>query len=117
MAAHRWLVPDLDGDYRTFCAPATRYCWFRPGGRGRRGDAGGGSIPSTKEVDVRKLVGAGFSILAFAVVAAPPAGANPGPSLTGGQSSMLSMTAKITSFRATASGVVAQGTLTGKLRS
>jgi hypothetical protein len=66
---------------------------------------------------MRKLVAAAFSMLAFAAVATPPAGANPGPSLAGGASSKLSMTAKITSFRATASGVVAQGTLTGKLRS
>ena len=66
---------------------------------------------------MRKLVATAFSILAFAAVGAPPAGANPRPSLTGGKSSTLSMTAKITSFRATASGVVAQGTLTGKLSS
>jgi hypothetical protein len=51
------------------------------------------------------------------VVVAPPAGANPGPLLNGGASSRISLTAKITRFRATASGVVAQGMLTGKLRS
>src|SRR6185436_8083500 len=34
-----------------------------------------------------------------------------------GTSSTLSMRAKISNFRATASGVVADGTLTGKLRS
>jgi hypothetical protein len=66
---------------------------------------------------MRKLVAAGFSILAVAAVAAPPAGANPGPSRAGGTSSRLSITAQITRFRATASGVVAQGTLTGKLSS
>src|SRR3954453_10348923 len=47
------------------------------------------------------------AILALAV----PAAAN------AATSSSLSMHAKITSFRATASGVVADGTLTGKLRS
>jgi hypothetical protein len=66
---------------------------------------------------VRKLVAAAFSILAFAAVAAPPAGANPTPPPNSGTPSTLLMTAKITSFRATASGVVAQGTLTGKLSS
>jgi hypothetical protein len=66
---------------------------------------------------VRKLVAAAFSILACAAVAAPPAGANPGTPPSVGKSSNLSITAKITRFRATASGVVAQGTLTGKLRS
>jgi len=66
---------------------------------------------------MRKLVAAGFSILAVAAVAAPPAGANPGPSRAGGTSSRLSITAQITRFRASASGVVAQGTLTGKLSS
>src|SRR6478672_6069040 len=66
---------------------------------------------------MRKLVAAGFSILAVAAFAAPPAGANPGPSRAGGTSSRLSITAQITRFRASASGVVAQGTLTGKLSS
>jgi hypothetical protein len=66
---------------------------------------------------MRKLVAAGFSILAVAAVAAPPAGANPGPSRADGTSSRLSITAQITRFRASASGVVAQGTLTGKLSS
>jgi hypothetical protein len=66
---------------------------------------------------MRKLVAAGFSALAFAAVAALPANANPSPSMNGGTSSRLSMTATITSFRATASGVVASGRLTGKLRS
>ena len=40
-----------------------------------------------------------------------------GASANAATSSMLSMRAKITSFRATASGVVADGRLTGKLRS
>ena len=66
---------------------------------------------------MRKLVAAGFSILAVAAVVVPPAGANPGPSGAGGTSSRLSITAQITRFRASASGVVAQGTLTGKLSS
>src|SRR5215217_9252361 len=65
---------------------------------------------------MRKLVGAGFSALAFAAALAPPANADPSPPPPRVTSSKLSMTAKITSFRATASGVVANGTLTGKLR-
>lgn len=66
---------------------------------------------------MRKLVAAALSILAFAAVAAPPAGANLGPPNHGATSSRLSMRAKITRFRATRSGVVAQGMLTGKLSS
>jgi hypothetical protein len=65
---------------------------------------------------VRKLVAAGFSAFAFAAVT-PAATANASPPTNGATSSRVSMTAKITSFRATASGVVADGTLTGKLRS
>ena len=60
---------------------------------------------------MRKLVVAVFSALAFAAAVAAPASASSGPS------SRLSLTARITSFRATAAGVVANGTLTGKLRS
>jgi hypothetical protein len=53
-----------------------------------------------------------LAVLAAAVaLAAVPASAGAATSST------LSMRAKITSFRATASGVVADGTLTGKLRS
>jgi hypothetical protein len=66
---------------------------------------------------MRKLVAAAFSALAIAAVIAPPASANPSPPTSGGASSRLSLTAKITSFRATASGVVANGTLTGTLSS
>jgi hypothetical protein len=66
---------------------------------------------------MRKLVAAAFSTLAFAAILAPPANANAGPPINGGASSRLSLTAKITSFRATASGVVARGTLTGQLNS
>jgi hypothetical protein len=66
---------------------------------------------------MRKLVAAGFSALAFAAAGAVPANANPSPPTNGVKSSRLSMVAKITSFRATASGVVANGMLTGKLSS
>jgi hypothetical protein len=52
-----------------------------------------------------------LAALAAAVALAVPASAD------AATSSALSMRAKITSFRATASGVVADGTLTGKLRS
>jgi hypothetical protein len=52
-----------------------------------------------------------LAALAAAVALAVPASADAATSST------LSMRAKITSFRATASGVVADGTLTGKLRS
>jgi hypothetical protein len=60
---------------------------------------------------MRKLIVAVFSALAFAAVVAAPASASSSPS------SRLSLTARITSFRATAAGVVADGMLTGKLRS
>jgi hypothetical protein len=66
---------------------------------------------------MRKLVAAGFSALFIVAAIAAPANANPSPPINGGTSSRLSMTANITSFRATASGVVAGGTLTGKLSS
>ena len=66
---------------------------------------------------MRKLVAAALSAVAFAVAVAAPANANANPPTNGGTSSRLSMTAKITSFRATASGVVAAGTLTGRLQS
>jgi hypothetical protein len=65
---------------------------------------------------VRKLVVVAFSALAFAAAVAPPASANSSPSISGGTSSKLSMTARITSFRATTRGVVANGMLTGQLR-
>jgi hypothetical protein len=65
---------------------------------------------------VRKLVAAGVSAFAFAALAVP-ASASPSAPTVGATSSKLSMTAKITNFRATSSGVVADGTLTGKLRS
>jgi hypothetical protein len=52
-----------------------------------------------------------LAALAAAIAFAVPASADAATSST------LSMKAKITSFRATASGVVANGTLTGKLRS
>src|SRR5436190_10994146 len=52
----------------------------------------------------------------LAALAATVALAHPAPA-NAAKSSTLSMRAKITSFRATASGVVANGTLTGQLRS
>lgn len=66
---------------------------------------------------MRKLVAAAFSILAFAAILAPPATASAGSPLHGAASSKLSLSATITSFRATDKGVVAKGTLTGTLRS
>src|SRR5947209_10553252 len=65
---------------------------------------------------MRKLVVAGFSALALVAVVAPAANARSSP-IGGGTSSRVSMTAKITRFRATAADVVADGTLTGKLSS
>jgi hypothetical protein len=65
---------------------------------------------------MRKLVVAVLSALALAVAVAPPASANSSPPI-GGTSSRLSMTAKITRFHATKSGVVATGILSGQLRS
>jgi hypothetical protein len=58
-----------------------------------------------------KLFTAMLAALAAAVALAVPASADAAPSST------VSMKAKITKFRATASGVVADGTLTGRLRS
>ena len=66
---------------------------------------------------MRKLVAAAFSTLVLAAVLAQPAIANPLSPAHGATSSRLSLTAKITAFRATASGVVAKGTLTGRLSS
>ena len=63
---------------------------------------------------MRKLVAAVFSVLAFAAIVALPANANPTRPATA-STSRLSLTAKITSFRATDRGVVARGTLTGTL--
>jgi hypothetical protein len=65
---------------------------------------------------MRKLVAAVFSVLALAAIVALPANANPGSPARAG-TSRLSLTAKITSFRATDTGVVAKGTLTGALSS
>jgi len=65
---------------------------------------------------MRKLVAAAFAVLAFVAAVAPSANASPRSPISGTASS-LSITAKITRFRATASGVVANGTLTGRLRS
>lgn len=66
---------------------------------------------------MRKLALIGLLAAAFAAVVAPEANANPRPATMAGASSRLSMTAKITSFRATTSGVVAAGRLSGTLRS
>jgi len=60
---------------------------------------------------MRKLVLIGAVALALTGLVAPSANAS------GATSSRLSLTAKITSFRATTSGVVASGTLNGQLRS
>jgi hypothetical protein len=68
---------------------------------------------------MRKLVLTGVVGLSFlGLVAAPAANANASRSpSSGGATSRLSLSAKITSFRATPRGVVANGTLTGNLRS
>jgi hypothetical protein len=66
---------------------------------------------------MRKLVVTGLSVLACAAAVAPTANAKASPQHTGATSSRLSMTAKITSFRATRGGVVADGILIGKLSS
>lgn len=67
---------------------------------------------------MRKLVITGVVGLAsLGLVAAPAANANPSSTSRGAVPSKLSLSAKITSFRARAGGVVATGTLTGNLRS
>ena len=67
---------------------------------------------------MRKLVSAGFAALVVAMAVAPGASARSGHPSSAAKSSRLSMTARITSFRATAHGaVVANGILSGTLRS
>lgn len=66
---------------------------------------------------MRKLVVIGLLAAACAAVFAPQATAKPSHMMTARPSSRLSMTAKITSFRATATGVVAAGRLSGTLHS
>ena len=67
---------------------------------------------------MRKLVLTGVVGLSFlGLVAAPAANAGSSSMSSGATSSRLSLSAKITSFRARAGGVVATGTLTGNLRS
>lgn len=66
---------------------------------------------------MRRFVVTALSAVTFAMLVVLPAEANSFSPAIGGTSSRLSMTAKITSFRATTSGVVANGILTGKLRS
>lgn len=66
---------------------------------------------------MRKLVAGAFAALAITAVVALPAIANRRPSVHKARSARVSLTAQITSFRATAAGVVADGTLSGVLRS
>lgn len=71
---------------------------------------------------MRKLVVAVFAALAVAAVLAPsgstrPMSSNRGSRLEGARSSTLTMTAKITRFRATRRGIMATGTVTGQLSS
>jgi len=66
---------------------------------------------------MRKLVAAAFVSLSFVGALAPPASANISSSTMVARSSRLSLTAKITRFRATAAGVVADGVISGTLRS
>lgn len=66
---------------------------------------------------MRKLVAAVLSTVAFGAILAPSASANPALSPIRGPAPRLSLTAQITSFHATASGVTASGTLTGRLNS
>jgi hypothetical protein len=67
---------------------------------------------------MRKLVLVSFAAVALALTGASAASAHSGQSRTGVSTSRLSMTAKITSFSATARGaVVANGVLSGSLRS
>src|SRR5689334_24040611 len=65
---------------------------------------------------MRKLVAAAFSALAIAAIVALPADARSSAPASAG-TSRLSLTATITSFRATDNGVVAKGTLNGTLSS
>ena len=66
---------------------------------------------------MRRLVMAGLAVLALAALVAPAASAKSGSPFTGATSSRLTLSAKITSFRATRGSVVANGVLTGRLRS
>jgi hypothetical protein len=67
---------------------------------------------------MRKLVSTGVAVLAVAMVVVPCASAHSASPLKAAKASRLSMTAKITSFHATAHGaVVANGVLSGTLRS
>jgi hypothetical protein len=66
---------------------------------------------------MRKLVAAGLLAIAIAVAFGAQASGSSSPPTHRGTVSSLSMTAKIISFHATAGGVVANGLLTGKLRS
>lgn len=66
---------------------------------------------------MRKLVALVFSALVFAGLVALPATASSSSPTKSAKSSRFSMTATITRFRATASGVVGDGMVNGKLRS
>lgn len=66
---------------------------------------------------MRKLVAAVLPILALGAILVPSANAKTGMPLTGHTVPRLSLSATITSFHATASGVVASGRLTGRLTS
>jgi len=67
---------------------------------------------------MRKLVVAGCSALVLVAVLIQPAGANTSSSSTNhATSSKLTISARITRFRATAAGVVGDGILSGKLKS
>ena len=66
---------------------------------------------------MRKLIVAVFSAGVIAAVVALPAAASTGSSTHRARTSRLSLTAKITSFRATPGGLVADGKFSGTLRS
>lgn len=66
---------------------------------------------------MRKLVAAALAGVVIAAVVALPATATRRPSPHEARSARVSLQAQITSFHATAAGVVANGTLTGVLRS
>jgi hypothetical protein len=66
---------------------------------------------------VRRLFAVVISVLTLAGLAAVPAGARQTASTHRARSSSLALTARITSFHATAAGVAADGVFTGTLRS
>jgi hypothetical protein len=66
---------------------------------------------------MRKLAAVAFLAVAIGGVIALPANASTSPSITRATTDRLSLTAQITSFRATAAGVVGNGVFRGTLRS